>query len=144
MEEPRDYQIRGIPVNALGKLWRFAEPFVKRALDHTFGELSCGDIESLCHDREMQLWMIVEGTKVVGAGTTQLVNYPRMRTCRIVTLAGSQFDEWMHLAHAHIEVWAVDQGCDAMECYVRKGFVPKLLGLDYKHRYSVVHKSLKE
>jgi len=124
-------------------LWRFAEPFVKRALDHTFGELSPDDLKNMCVRRDAQLWMIQKENRIVGAGTTTIVCYPQMKVCRIITLAGTEFDGWKDMAHAHIEIWAESNGCEAMESYVRKGFVPKLLDIGYKHRYSVVHKPLK-
>lgn len=138
-----EFNIRGIPPQAVDGLWRFAEPYIKRALDHTHGELSIEDIKGFCCNSDMQLWMISKGTRVVGAGTTQIVCYPQMKVCRIVSLAGSEFDEWMDIAHMNLELWAESMGCTAMEAYVRKGFVPKLGQIGYKHRYSVCHKSLK-
>lgn len=138
-----EYQMRGIPPQAVESLWRFAEPFIKRALDHTFGEIAAEDIRQLCATSQMQLWMMSKDKKIVGAGSTQIVIYPQMKVCRLVTLAGSEFDRWMHIAHMNLELWAEAQGCVAMEGYCRKGFVPKVLEIGYKHRYSVVHKSLK-
>lgn len=137
-----EYNIRGVPAVAVEKLWHFAEPFIKRALDHTFGEISASDIRDFCTRQEMQLWMITKGDRVYGAGATQIVVYPQMKVVRIVALAGTEFDQWMDRSHAAIEVWATENGCTAVECYVRKGFVPKLKEIGYKHRYSVVHKSL--
>lgn len=138
-----EYNIRGLPQEAIETLWRFAEPYVKRSLDHTFGEIAAEDIKELCLRGEAQLWMIQKENRIVGAGTTTLVNYPQMRVCRIITLAGSEFDAWKDMAHMQIELWAESQGCEGVEAYVRKGFVPKLLEIGYKHRYAVVHKSLK-
>lgn len=138
-----DYRMKGIPPQAVEELWRFAEPYIKRALDHTFGELTPDDIIGFCKNSDMQLWMISKGNRIVGAGTTQIVCYPNMKVCRIVTLAGSEFDEWMDIAHMNLECWAESQGCGDMEAYVRKGFVPKLGQIGYKHRYSVCHKKLK-
>lgn len=138
-----DFTLRGIPQQAIEGMWRFAEPFVKRALDHTFGEVSIEDMKRLCMNRDMQLWMVLEGNRVVGAGTTMIIHHPQMKACRIVTLSGAHFKEWMDIAHMQIEIWAVEQGCVAIECYVRKGFIPSLVEIGYKHRYSVAHKSLK-
>jgi len=125
-------------------LWRFAEPYIKRALDHTFGELSVDDLRALCLSRDGQLWMMQKEDRIIGAGITMIVVYPQMKVCRVVTMAGSEFDEWKNMVYAHIELWAEAQGCDGMEAYVRKGFVPKLLEIGFKHRYSVVHKSFKD
>ena len=138
-----NYTIRGIPNELVPKVWRFAEPFIKRALDHTFGELSHEDVMRMVMARDAQLWMISrEDKRIVGAGTTQLINYPQMTACRIITLAGSEFDEWREEAHAFIEAWAKDSGATCIENYVRKGFVPKLKEMGYKHRYSVLHKEI--
>lgn len=139
-----EYNIKGIPHEGVESLWRFAEPFIKRALDHTFGELSIEDVKDKCLSRDMQLWMIAKGNRVVGAGTTMIVLHPQMKVCRIVTLAGTEFDEWKDMAHAFIEIWADEaMGCEAVEAYTRKGFVPKLLEIGYKTRYCVMHKKLK-
>jgi len=134
-----DYHLRGIPPHAIEGLWRFAEPYIKRALDHTFGELSCADIKQLCMNEQMQLWMMAKGSRIVGAGTTQIIIYPGLKACRVITLAGNNFDEWMGLCYVYMKEWAKAHGCTAMEAYVRKGFVPKLAELGFKHRYSVVH-----
>lgn len=137
-----DYTIRGIPPQAIQDLWRFAEPYVKRSLDHTFGEIAPDDLKQMCIGTQAQLWMIMKANRVAGAGITQIVLHPQMKVCRIITLAGADFPEWMDFAHMNLEVWAVQQGCVGMEAYVRKGFVTKLSEIGYKHQYSVVHKTL--
>jgi hypothetical protein len=138
-----EYHMRGIPPQVITDLWRFAEPYIKRALDHTHGEISADDVKRMCIDTGMQLWMFSKDKRVVGAGTTQIVCYPQMKVCRIVTLAGADFPHWMDYAHMNLELWAETQGCAGMEAYCRKGFVPRLCEIGYKHQYSVVHKSLK-
>lgn len=138
-----DYNIRGIPPQAVPDLWRFAEPYIKRALDHTFGEIAPEDIRQMCINTNMQLWMISKDKRLVGAGTTQIVVYPQMKAFRIVTLAGAEFDQWKDIAHMNLELFAESEGCAAIEAYVRKGFVPKLLEIGYKSKYCVMHKSLK-
>lgn len=72
-----------------------------------------------------------------------IVPYPQMKICRIVTIAGSEFDKWVPICNMHIQMWAETHGCDGMEAYVRKGFVPKLAEIGFKHRYSVVHRDFK-
>lgn len=138
-----DYLLRGIPQQAVESLWGFAEPFIKRALDHTFGEVSAEDMKRMCLSRDMQLWMVLRENRVCGAGTTMIIDHPQMKVCRIVALAGAEFKLWKDVAHMSIEVWAAEQGCVAVECYVRRGFIPALQEIGYKHQYSVAHKSLK-
>jgi hypothetical protein len=88
----------------------------------------------------MQLWLVSKGPRVVGAITTELICYPNKRHCRIVTLAGSEYREWTELVNKRIESWAKENGCDALEAYVRKGFTPKLVSYGFKHKHSVMIK----
>lgn len=137
------FNIRGIPKEICEGMWRFAEPYVKRALDHTFGELTSDDLKSLCISGNAQLWMAQKENRIIGAGTTMIVDYPQMKVCRIITLSGSEFREWKDLACMHMELWAESQGCVGMEAYVRRGFIPQLLEIGFKYRYAVCHKPLK-
>jgi hypothetical protein len=134
--------MQGIPGPLIERFWPFAEPYIKRALDHASGEFTPDDFKQKCANREMQLWLITKETKVAGAVTTELVIYPRRKHCRIITLAGTDFAGWIDLANSTLDAWGKEQGCDAMECYVRKGLVPRLAPLGYKHRHSVILKEL--
>lgn len=137
-----EYNMRGIPAASLPQFWHFAEPYIKRALDHTSGELSLGDIKRLCEQRDIQLWLVSHGSRVVGAATTEIVLYPRRKHCRVITLAGSSFSDWVDMAEGVISTWAVTEHCNAVESFVRKGMVPRMIPLGYKHKYSVIVKEL--
>lgn len=139
-----NFNIRGIPANYVENFWKLAEPYVKRALDHCSGEFTPYDIKAFCKDRAMQLWMVSEGDKVLGACTTEIVNYPRRRHCRVVTLGGSRAKEWMGELDIILCSWAKQQGCNSVEAYVRKGFVPVLANYGFKHKYSAVVKDIQE
>lgn len=134
--------IQPIPAAMVAQMWHYAEPYVKRGLDHTSGELRADDLCSLCEQQDMQLWMVVNGSRAVGAITTEIVVYPHRKHLRVVTLAGSQFVEWIELADNTLVAYAEHMQCDAIEALVRKGFVPKLAPLDYRHKYSVVVKEI--
>lgn len=138
------FQIRGIPANLVEHFWQLAEPYVKRALDHASGEFLPIDLKNFCKDRVVQLWMISENEKVIGAATTEIVNYPRRRHCRVITISGSRFKEWAGEFDIIICGWAKQQGCQAIEGYVRKGFVSVLNNYAFKHKYSAVLKEIQE
>lgn len=136
------FLMRGIPAPLVGTMWHYAEPYVKRALDHTSGELSAADFRRLAEQRDVQLWLISCGERVVGAVTTEIISYPHRKHCRVITLAGSRFSDWINICDNTLSGWAREQGCDALEAYVRKGFVQKLSDLDYRHKHSIVVKEL--
>lgn len=134
--------IRPIPAMLIDRLWLNAEPFIKRALDHANGEFLPADIKQFCKDRVVQLWLVTESNKVIGACTTEIVNYPRRRHCRVITLAGSRAAEWTGQLDTILADWARQQGCSAIEAYVRKGYVPVLAKHGYKHKYSAIIKEI--
>lgn len=138
------YQVRGIPATYIEHFWHFGVPYIKRALDHTYGEITHEDLKGMCLERDAQLWLAYKEGKIIGAGVTQIVIYPQMKVCRIITLAGTEFDGWKHVADQMITMWAREQGCDALEALTRKGFVPKLQEMDFKYKYAVLHKRIKE
>lgn len=141
-DSPDQYRVRAIPAAMVDRFWQFAEPYIKRALDHTRGEFEPGDIKAYCKDRLIQLWLVTEGERVVAAATTEIITYPRAKQCRIVTLGGSRAVEWTPLLLSTLESWAREQGCNAMEAFVRKGYVKILADYSYKHMYSAVFREL--
>lgn len=136
------YVTKLIPTELVERFWPFALPYVKRALDKAAGELTAESIHEACARGGMGLWLVSDGPRVVGALTTWVIDYPAGRHCCIVTVAGSHFSEWMELAQTTIETWAKGVGCIRMASWVRRGFVPKLETLGYKHKYSVVMKDI--
>jgi hypothetical protein len=139
-EAAQKFQIRGIPSNLVEHFWSFAEPYIKRALDHTSGEFLPSDLKRMCKDRVTQLWLVSEGERVIGAVTTEIVVYPQRKHCRVCTIGGSKAPEWTGLLFDIIlPEWAKQQGCVAIDAYVRKGYVPILVNnYSFKHKLSVV------
>ena len=140
-ETPKFF-IRGIPAPMVERFWQFAEPYVKRALDHTSGEFAPADLKMLCKDRVIQLWLISEGERIIGACTTEIVVYPSRKHCRVITLAGSKAPEWTGMFDIMLQDWAKKQGCAAIEAFVKKGYVSILANYGYKPKYTTVIKEI--
>lgn len=136
------FHIRGIPSNMVERFWSLAEPYVKRALDRTSGEFLPADLKMLCKDKVIQLWLVSENERVIGAVTTEIVVYPNRKHCRVITLAGSKAPEWTGDLDIILCGWAKEQGCAAIEAFVRKGYVPVLANYGYTHKYSAVFKEV--
>lgn len=142
-EAASKYKIRGIPSNLVDRFWPLAAPYVKRALDHTRNEFLPEDIKAYCKDKVIQLWLVSEGERVVAAATTEIIVYPQAKHCRVVTLGGSKAVEWTELLLSVVlNDWAKEQGCTAMEAFVRRGYVKILADYGYKHMYSAVFRDV--
>lgn len=136
------FHVRSIPASLVDRFWQYAEPYIKRALDHTSGEFLPADIRRFCRDDIIQLWLVSEGDRIIGAVTTEIVLYPNCKRCRVVTLAGTKAPEWAPLLDTILEDWARSEQCDGMEAFVRKGYVPILVKRGYQPKYSMVVKEL--
>lgn len=134
--------MRGIPAHLIDQMWHFAEPYVKRALDHCSGEFLPSDIKEACKNRSIQLWLINRDNRVIAAITTEIVVYPNRKHCRIITLAGANFDDWLVLVDTTLAAWAAEQGCVALESFVRKGLVPRMAPHGYKYKHAILVKEL--
>lgn len=141
MEQTAHYAVRGIPGVLIERFWPFALPYIKRALDHASGEYLPDDLLRACLNQDMQLWLVSnEEGSIVGAITSEIISYPQRTLCRIITLTGRDFQKWVKDAEKTIIEWAREQGCDGMEAWVRRGFIPFLKDIGYRPQYSVVVK----
>jgi len=121
-------------------VWEEVVPLLARVVPHTEGELEPDDyIEPLTHG-DMQLWVVIENKHVNAALVTQIISYPQKRILRLISLAGDNFQEIKDFLEM-VEVFALKNGCTALEMWGRKGW-KKLLS-DWKDSYIVYTKDLK-
>tara|TARA_R100001443_G_scaffold95249_1_gene101686 strand:+ start:644 stop:1069 length:426 start_codon:yes stop_codon:yes gene_type:complete len=135
-------QLIGISSKEINLYWEHCKDFIELGNDQSQEELTLQDIKESCINAEMQLWVVVnERNEVTAAVTTQIIEYPNKKVCRIVTLGGVGLDKWLHLLD-EIEEWARYMRCQAVEMFCRKGFLKKLQEKDYKQIYVVLGKKI--
>ena len=121
-------------------VWEEVVPLLARVAPHTEGEMEPDDyIEPLTHG-DMQLWVVVENKRINAALVTQIIPYPQKRILRLISLAGDNFQDIKDFLEM-VEVFALKNGCTALEMWGRKGW-KKLLS-DWKDSYIVYTKDLK-
>ena len=136
------FSVRLVPPSLVQRFSDYARPYIKRALDKSGEGFEADDILQYTITGQVQLWLIAEGQRVVGAATTEIVKYPTQRFCRVCTIAGSKFDEWVEYFLLELEPYARSQNATNVQAYVRRGFVPKLLQYGFKPKCVTVTKQL--
>lgn len=136
------YVVRAIPTALVPRFWPLAEAYVRRALDRATGEFSSDDINRFLRQSLIQLWLVYDGSRVIGAVTTEIVVFPKRRRLRVLTLGGMDLDAWVDELDTRLQEWALTNRCDGIEAYVRKGFVPYLRRQGYKHKLTMVYKPI--
>ena len=134
--------LTGINSKTIDMVWEQCVPFIEKAEKQSQEEMTAEDIYFKVKEKDMQLWVVFnEETDVLAVVTTELVNYPRKKVCRIVTLGGEKIEDWVH-SISIIEDWAIENNCQAMETFCRKGFKKKLQIYGYEETYIVLGKEL--
>tara|TARA_R110002012_G_scaffold212382_2_gene383462 strand:- start:238 stop:666 length:429 start_codon:yes stop_codon:yes gene_type:complete len=134
--------ITGIPSSQIPEVWDDCVDFIELGNSKSQDEMTTQDIYELLCNAEMQLWVIInDNEKILGAGTTQILDYPNKKICRIVTLGGRNFENWIESINI-IEEWSKTMNCESVEFFCRKGFQRKLENYGYKQTYTVLGKEL--
>jgi len=125
--------------------WREIEPLVQRALDHSVGEFDKYDILKFILADEMRLWVATDGPTLKGIAVTQIIHFPRYRTCQVVLMAGKDaFTSWFREMMQAIEHWAKAMGASRIQECGRPGWerMEKRLNLGFKKAYTVMVKEI--
>lgn len=116
--------------------------FIQQGLDQSKGEEDLDSILRYVVEGTAQLWIVYNGSFVVGAYTTQVIDYPNLSTVRIITLAGDEFSQWIDLAYKELVQFAKSQNAKRLDLVGRKGWVKVLDRFGFKEAYTVVVKEL--
>ena len=135
--------IAGITSDRIDDVWDRCSKFIEMGINHSQCELSTMDYYDRLVNQEMQLWVVYDEEKQIKCAlTTEVIEYPRKKVCRIVSLGGRNLDEWVERWLDILERWAEENDCDSIETYCRKGFIKKLEKFGYSNTYVVLGKEL--
>jgi hypothetical protein len=122
--------------------WDVLAPVIQESLDYSQGELTTDDARTLAGKGFMQVWTAVEDDEVVGVMLTELVQYPRYKSVRVVTFSARLFADWREYEPL-LEQYARELGADRVEAFVRPGLTRMLATLGgYTKAYDVIVKSV--
>jgi len=114
--------------------WEFVKHYIASPLEHANGEITTEDIYRNLVAEQMYLF-VVRRPLICAAATCEIVQYPRKKAIRVVTLGGENFGEWGAVLNDVLLAWAERIKADGIEAYVRAGLVTKLEQLGYKQIY---------
>jgi len=122
-------------------VWDDVSPLIEKALRHAEGELIPDDIKKHLDSANLRLWVALKDKDVIAAMVTEIIQYPRKKIVRVITLAGKDMSLWYDFLPV-LEGYAIRHGCSSLEAWTRKGMTRKLK--DWKHSYDIITKDLKQ
>ena len=135
--------VSGIPSSKIADVWEMCKEYIEMGNNKSQEEMDVEDIYEKLLTTDMQLWVVFnEKQEIQSVLTTEIVLYPKKKTCRIVTLGGKEMDVWVEQFLNILEEWAIEKECEAIETACRKGFIKKLEKFGYEHAYTILGKEL--
>ena len=139
--QSRKCQVALVEAEDIDMVWGEVSPLIKKALLHAEGELIPEDIKKHLDTSDLRLWVALENKDVLAAMVTEIIQYPRKKIVRVITLAGKDMNMWYEFLPM-VEGYAIRNGCSSLEAWSRKGMARKLK--DWKHSYDIITKDLKQ
>jgi hypothetical protein len=103
--------------------WPLVAPMLQKAVDEAAGELALDDVYARMLDQRMQLLIAAEGTKILAAFVTEVVNYPKKRSLRVVLAGGRGARKWRGQLLEVLRAGAKAIGASTLETFGRGGWV---------------------
>ncbi len=113
------------------QVWPHAAELIQKAVKRTNLSHSA-DIEYDTLYGDGLLWLAWDGSKIMAAATTSLIETDRDKVCVLTACSGEDRDNWLHLL-AKIEDYAKDEGCACVRIYGRRGWARVLNGYGVEH-----------
>lgn len=127
-----------VPPDKAQQAWHLAEKHVLAAIDGSgFAEVS--DIQMQVMLGEALLWLAAEGTSVIGAGVTRLIDVGGKKSCEIFAWGAEDQQKCAPLLKT-IEKYAKNEGCASMRLSGRRGWARQLP--DYRLVAVILEKEL--
>lgn len=133
-------ELVAIPADRLAAHWPRIAAQVEELAGISYGRLTGRDICRAVRERDMQLWAATEGEHI-SVMTTQILNFPQLRECRIVSAHGQNADRWLPLWPL-FEKWALENGCAIVAAECRPGWKKLLAPLGFTETRLVLEKTL--
>lgn len=117
--------IRVIPISRelVPAYWGLVAPLLQRPIERGAGELTLNAVYDRLLAQYMQLLVAVEGTEILAAFVTEVVNYPNKKSLRVVLCGGERLDDWAEAFHEMMKKGAAAIGAKSIEMYGRAGWV---------------------
>ena len=128
-----------VPTDHIDEIWPRVKKHMERAAEYTYGRLLAEDIKDnlTAPDTAQQLWIAFDKDKIYGAGVTEIIEFPRLKTLTMHFVGGDEFKKWGHKGLETFQNFAKDNNCDVIESYGRPGWEKMWKNDGYVSRYTL-------
>lgn len=121
----------GVTVSELINVWPQLFPSLDELLARCPDKRTVEHVNEAIKERNMQLWVEWNDTKVNSFAITQIVVVDEEKTCHILYACGKFTNNWL-ICNYIIMRWAAQLGCQSIRLQGRKAWAKTLKPLGYK------------
>lgn len=132
-----------VPSAHVPMVWMKVLPYFLKGEDRWSTFYTIDQIESNLLSGRQQLWIMLEGLKVIGCVMTQIDVFPKAKSLRVLFLGGVGFKRNMIREMLKIENWARSEQITVIDFMGRREWEPLLAMLGYSAPAMVYRKELK-
>jgi hypothetical protein len=135
-------QIVPVSVAQLDMVWPKVKTYLGKAADYARDFIDEDDAYRLIREGKMHLQVIADDGEIIGASTTEIVEYPKCRTLRGIFISGERFDEWREMYDQAMTAAAKNCGAKFVELTGRKGWARRITDLGWREQYTTMVKEI--
>ena len=114
--------ITAVPLEGVDIVWSKAKDVLTKSVETSKGKFKAEDIRKELKDGGLVLWLVLEGSDVVAAITSRVIEYPGRRAMALDWVGGSKMNQWLPLVLNTLQKYAKECGCMHLEGYGRKAW----------------------
>jgi hypothetical protein len=117
-------ELLGVQADQIEAVWPYVESEIERGVQRSHDTLTVETVRDGLENRDMQLWVSLNDKDLEAVCVTQIVDYPGMRVCALLLIAGKNRRAWWKFGDV-ISAWASERGCEMLEGHARRGWMPE-------------------
>jgi len=135
---PRDVLVCVAP-DKIDGIWPHVSHFIESAIEHGRGDDTSEVVKADLDAGRSLLWVVWDGSGLLAAATTKIVNYPTKKACVVTSCGGRELPRWIAFINDLMN-YAKSEGCAVMRISGREGW--KAMLPDFRQPFIVLEKVL--
>jgi DNA-dependent RNA polymerase auxiliary subunit epsilon len=126
-----------VPIENIDDIWEQCSPLLQKATDRSNNRETIESLYSKIKSGQSRLWCISIGSYILGAATTEVIQYANFRSLNVSFLGGSKMNLWLDKFIEELKVYAKFNECSYIEFIGRKGWLKSLSCFGFKQEPNI-------
>ena len=135
-------RLEGIRAEHLDLYWPHVAGFIQSAIVDYASTWELADVRRELDNEQLQLWVIWDHEKIIGASATEIISTVRGKTCAIPIVGCDDMGVAIGAVLETVEAWAKSIGCSRLQGVGRKGWERALKPMGWKNYAIQIEKAI--